>query len=346
MNTPTIYDIAEKSGFSVATVSKVFNNYKGVNEKTVARVLETARQLNYTPNIIAQSLTTKKSFIIGIVCSDIDIDASFHPHFTQILSTFRETVESAGYDTMYINNKGNALGGGFLEHCLSRQVDGALLAVSACGESKVRSLIESGAFPCVSVEDIYPSVPCVISDNRAGTIQMLEYLYNLGHRKIAYISGPLNTTAGKERYDAVLEFVAERGMTLADKYLTVAENYSRADGYAAANKLLSQCWNDPPSVIFCAYDEFAYTAVEVLLERGYRIPQDISVAGFDNLIIGECSTPKITTIAQNRDAIGVKAGELLLQMMNDESFRPSGAIRVPTSLVIRNSVRKPKLSAL
>lgn len=343
MNKPTIYDIADKSGFSVATVSKVFNNYKGVNEKTVARVMETARQLNYTPNIIAQSLTTKKSWIIGIVCSDIDIDTPTHPHFTQILNAFREAIARAGYDAMYISDSSNAFGKGFYEHCVSRQVDGVLLAVSAVGRSKALPLIESGAFPCVSVEDIYENIPCVISDNRGGTIQMLDYLYNLGHRRIAYISGPLDTTAGKERYDAFMEFFAAKGMTPADKYIAVADNYTIKCGYTATNRLLSQCWNDPPTAIFCAYDEFAYTAVEILTQRGYKIPHDISIAGFDNIIVSECSTPKITTVAQDRDIIGADAAEIMLRMLDDEGYRPKGAVRIPTSLVVRNSVRKPKL---
>ena len=333
----TIYDIAEKSGFSVATVSKVLNNYKGVNAKTVEHVLEVSRSLNYTPNSIAQSLATKKSRLVGIVYG-VSFGA-MHPHLQDILSSFKEVIENHGYDVMYINNKNNVHSSSYLEHCIYRQVEGVLVAVPRAAYSTVEALINS-SLPCVSVEDIYDNAPSVISDNRAGTIQMLEHLYSLGHRKIGYIAGPLDTTAGGERYDAYIEFMRSRGLEINEKHVAVADEFSIKDGYVATNRLLSKCANDMPTAIFCAYDELAYTTVETLTERGFRVPSDISVAGFDDIVISQCSSPKITTIAQNRRAIGESAAQILLKMMSDDDYAPENQTRIPTSLVVRSSTKK------
>lgn len=338
MEKVTIYDIAKKTGFSVGTVSKALNNYKGVSEKARNAVQLACAEMNFTPNSTAQTLATKKSNLIGYVFSETLGGGLLHPHFVQILQSFKTEVEASGYDLLLINSK-TTVGNGFYEHCLHRQIDGALIAIPRTEAGRVESLINS-SIPCVSIEDTYSKAPSVISDNRGGTLQMLTHLYALGHRKIAYIAAPQDGVPGWERYNAYIQFMTERGLPINDNHIVFATNYTRKAGYSAAEKLLGKCWEELPTAVFSAYDELSYAMQDTLERRGYRVPDEISVAGFDDILISQCATPKLTTIAQNRDAIGKLAGQLLLRRMDGNTSVENIIHRIPTSLVVRESTRR------
>ena len=336
MSNITIYDIAKKTGFSPSTISKAINNYKGVNEKTKKIILDTMEDMHFTPNHVAQSLAKQNSRLLGVAYIE-DNDTLSHPHFMDILQSFKTEVEKFGYDILLLNKNFEQSENNFYKHCLYRRVDGILLAIPDQFVSSVSEIL-TGSIPAVSVESIYKNIPTILSDNYNGTIKILEYLYSLGHRKIAYLSAPLTSQAGRERYQAYSDFVKDKKLPVTDKNIVYVSAYNVESAVIATEELLRNCSYSLPTAIATAYDEFAYATLETLTKRGYYVPEDISVTGFDNIIISRCSNPKITTMEQNRKQIGKLAAELLLDKINKKEQDTAYTIhRIPTKLITRNS---------
>jgi DNA-binding LacI/PurR family transcriptional regulator len=332
----TIYDIAKKTGFSSATVSKVLNNISGVKKKTQETVLQAAKEMGYTINANARALITKKSWLIGVLFSE-DIGTGIaHPHYSGILQSFQKYVNSKGYDIIFVNQWLGNKKVSFLEHCLYRSVDGVLIASVKNFTHEVQSVVDS-SLKCISVEMPYPERYSVLSDNYLGSMQALEYLYILGHRKIAHIAGPLFSTAGWERYSAYKDFLQSKGLEYNPLYMIEASAYSPDEGKKAIHQLINNCWNDMPTAIFAAYDLYAMPAVNILQERGFRVPADISMIGFDNLEVSESASPGLTTINQDRAEIGRKAAELLVDLIENGASEEPLDVRIPTTLVMRGT---------
>ena len=332
----TIYDIAKETGFSPATVSKALNNYSGVNKKTYERILGAARDMGYTANANARSLVTKKSWLIGVLFSD-DVDTGIsHPHFSGILQSFQSSVGSKGYDVIFVNKVLGDKKVSFYEHCMLRRVDGVMIAASKKYTSEVQSVVDS-KLKLVSVEMPYPGKHTIICDNEMGSLQALEHLYFLGHRKIAHIAAPLFSTAGMERYSAYRKFLEDKGLEYKPHYVVEAPSYTHESGWMAIEKMISQCWNDMPTAVFVAYDELACSAIAYLQQRGFRIPKDFSIIGFDDLEIASFTSPPLSTIRQDRVTIGELAADRLIRLIEGKPGEEPKEMRIPTSLVIRGT---------
>lgn len=330
----TIYDIAARTGLSAATVSKVLNNYAGISKKTRSTVLQAAKDMEYTPNTNARALVTKKSWLISLLFSE-DIGSGIaHPHFSEILQSAITRVQGYGYDVVFVNKRLGKEDVSYLDHCRYRGVDGVLIAAGSHFTDEIQCVLDSD-YTCVSVEEIYPGKHTVISDNYTGTMQALEYLYFLGHRKIAHIAGPQKSLAGQERYAAYREFLAQKGIAFNPKYVTEAGYFRKDAGVKATTELLQQCWDDMPTAIYAAYDELACAAQMVLLSRGFRIPKDMSIVGFDDLQISEM--PGITTVRQDRKLIGESAADMLVRLIEGEPVEEPIVLRLATKLITRSS---------
>lgn len=293
--------------------------------------------MGYTPNTNARALVTKKAWLIGLLFSEDVGSGIAHPHFSTILQSFITKAQGYGYDVVFVNTMLRQKEASYLEHCRYRGVDGVLLAAGRHFTSHIQSLLESN-FPCVSVEDIYPNAYTVITDNYTGTMQALEYLYFLGHRKIAHLCGPSTSLAGMERLEAYKAFLTQKGLPYNPKYVVESAYYSREAGVEASNLLLQQCWDDIPTAIFASYDELACALKTVLQQRGYRIPLDISVVGFDDLAVAE--TAGITTVRQDRPAIGEQAADLLVKLIEGDKVEGGRIMRLPTRLIVRESAAR------
>ena len=334
----TIYDVALASGFSPATVSKAFNAYPGVNKKTVDIIMNTAKRMGYMPNIAASSLTTKKSWLVGMLFSDELSTGIRHPHFGEICCSAQIHLSKAGYDVVFINN---SLDGGhhtYLEHCRYRGVEGVFMAASAQFGQAVQCVVDSD-INLVSVEMIYPKRYSVISENYHGAKLAMEHLFSLGHREIAYISGPMYTLAAPERYQGYLDFLSENGIQFNPEIVVEAVDYSTTAGQDAALRLLTT-GKGKFTALFADYDETAYAAINYFRANGLNVPEDISVIGFDDLSFSDIAG--LTTIRQDRHKIGCMAADNLIAQMQGLSLTQNYDIRVPTSLVIRSSCRRNK----
>ncbi|MBK5200475.1 MAG: LacI family DNA-binding transcriptional regulator [Spirochaetaceae bacterium] len=333
----TIYDVAQESGFSSATVSKVFNHYAGVNSLTKEKVLIAAKKIGYIPNISAQTLVTNKSWLIGVIFKEDLHQGLVHPHFGGILESFKASMEKSGYDIIFLNKNFSDLELRYLEHCRYRNVDGVLLASSPLPE-KEAAAIEKAGFKCVSVENDYRNIPTVISDNYGGTKQILNYLYTLGHKKIAMVIPPLKSLAGRERFEGYKIFLKNHNLVFDENLVVECDEYTDESAKIAIERLLNKCLDNFPTAIFAGYDKIAFIIERTLLARGYFIPNDISVVGFDDLEMARSVTPTLTTVYQKRKEIGEEAARIMLKRLEgNDSFDTNTITRIPTGLRIRNS---------
>ncbi len=334
----TIYDISKETGFSIATVSKVINGYKGVNNNTRNIIEEKIAELGFTPNSTARTLATKKSWMLAIIYDEEAGMGIMHPHYSSIIQGFKKEAGKYGYDILFLNNFLGERRMSFLEHCRYRNVDGVLIALDNPYTDMVEDIL-TDTIPRVSVETIYPNTAAVISDYTMGAYQALSHLFMLGHKKVACISGPLESLAGMERYKGYEKFLQDNSLELNPKHCVIASKYSKVAGVEAVNTLLQQSWNDMPTAIYAAYDDYAFAACEVLVQRGFHIPEDISIVGNDDLPMAAYVSPEITSVRQNRAEIGRKAAKVLTGLIEGKSPEQN-VIRIPTNLIVRQTTFK------
>jgi len=190
----TIYDLAKITGFSITTVSKALNNYKDVSEKTRAKILQAAAEMDYLPNAHAQSLSTKKSWAIGVMFSEANEVGMKHPFFNGIIESFRHATEEHGYDLIFASRNLRNRDMSYLEHFKHRAVDGIVVICSDRMDEQVQELMQSD-IPIVVVDMDSANCSVVYSDNTEGARMAVNYLYELGHRHIAHIAGDTSIDA-------------------------------------------------------------------------------------------------------------------------------------------------------
>ncbi|MHB9145217.1 MAG: LacI family DNA-binding transcriptional regulator [Symbiobacteriia bacterium] len=332
----TIRDIAQELGVSITTVSRALNHYPDIKDETRQRILEHARRVGYRPSATARTLVTKRSSLLGVFFRDHQNSGFMHPFFSEVLQGFKETAGAKGYDLVFFANSEPASEDmGYLRRCLERQVDGVvLMGVPWAGEGLL-DLVNSG-FPTMQVDldMVGPRAGYVASDNRGGARLAMERLLSLGHRRIGHISGHMNSMAGRDRFLGYQESLAAAGMVY-DSALVVNGDYTQAGGERAMERLLSL--SPPPTAVFAAGDMMAIGAMHAARNQGLRIPGDISVIGFDDLDVCNVIQPALTTIRQDRFAMGAVAAEALVSMLEQPNIPPR-VVSLPTTLVERKSV--------
>lgn len=315
----TIYDVARESGFSVATVSKVFNRYSGVNDKTKEKILITARRIGYTPMRSHQSIVSKKSWLVGVIFKEDLNQGLIHPHFGGILETFKLEMEKSGYDIIFINKNFSNQNMRYLDHCRYRNVDGALLASSTLPNKEALAIHNAG-IKCVSVERDHPKIPTIISTNKEGSLKALKYLHSLGHRRIGFLAAPLSSLSGKERFEAYKVFLDHYNIPYDEDIVSICNTYSDEEALIKSKELISKSKNNLPTAIYASYDKMAIVLQLFLQRIGISVPNDISIVGFDDIEIASVTTPTLTTIKQNRASIGIMAANLMKRQLNNEKI--------------------------
>lgn len=331
----TIYDIAKKSGFSPTTVSKALNDYPDISAATKMKIRTIARELGYTPNSSARALATSKSWLIGVLYNEDQGLGIRHPHFSEIIEKFKERIEQAGYELIFISQRIGERNNFIYEHCVHRGVDGVFIANPPEAEG-LEDLINS-RIPCVASEPVPGNVTCVVSDNVEGAKKAADYLFSLGHRRVAHIAGPSNAASSQERIMGYKMSIRAHDTDYEDGIIEFAEQYNFKSGYEAMQRLLDM--DQPPTGLFCASDILACGAIAAARERGLYVPEDVSIIGFDDIDIAAYVVPALTTVRQNRAEIGLTCAEMLLKILDGEKTR-SEPIRIPTQLIIRNSCRR------
>ena len=332
----TIYDVAKKTGFSAPTVSRALNGIGNLSEKTRDLIILEAKQMGYKPNSAARALTTKKSNIIGVMFDDSGMQQGFsHPVFSGILNTFRQEMEKKGYDLLFLSDKFGKNKMSYADHCAYRNIDGVMIASHTCAYEDLLPLLNSN-LPCVSVNDTFPKTCTILSSNFSAAYEATNYLISKGHTKIAYLGMSIENdriSASKDRFSGYKQALDDKNIKYSEEFVELVQEWNSISGYEGLEKLLSRA---KPTAVFAICDEIAFGAMKYCKKMGIKIPEELSIIGFDNDRISEYCSPPLTTISQNTELIGKTAAAILIKKIEND-VAPD-MIQIPTKLIIRDSV--------
>jgi LacI family transcriptional regulator/LacI family purine nucleotide synthesis repressor len=333
----SLKEIAVACNVSVATVSKALNDHNDISEETKELVRKTAREMNYLPNAHARALKTNRTKNIGVLFEDEAKNGLTHDFFAGVLDSFKRTVEKRGYDITFVNNNKEGRNGlSITEHCKYRGFDGVMIACIDFEDEEVLELISSG-LPIVIVDRVFRGHTSIISDNIKGMRELLDYIYDMGHRKIAFIHGDSSSPTNDRLY-SFYSRVEELGLKIPDEYIKNGAYRSISASTKATAELLDL--DDPPTCIIYPDDYAAFGGRNEINRRKMKIPNDISIAGYDGIRIGRHIEPQLTTIRQDTENIGRKAANNLLTLIERPDESTEERIVVSGTLIKGKTVKK------
>ena len=334
----TIKDVARLAGVSPATVSLVINGSDRISAKTVARVNRAIEKLNFRPNSIARSLRKSRTLTIGMINTTEFSDAS--PFIMPLMVGVEEGAREHGFSVVLCNSDGNLdLEKDYLQMLIDQQVTGVIF-VNSRSQPRGAPALDPGSLPHVFLYQYAPGVgaPSVTPDDKSGGYTATRYLLELGHRRIGYINGDQSFQASSHRYDGYRKALEDADLTFESRLVQLPNTWHEEGGYESAKALMQL--PDPPSAIFCANDELAIGALEGLGELGLRVPDDVSLVGYDDRPEASHKRPPLTTVALPFHEMGKLALNLLLAMIRGEQVEPS-IHYVPCPLIERSSCKPP-----
>lgn len=300
-------DIAEKCSVSVATVSKALNNHSDISEETRKKIRQTASDMGYYPNSAARALKTNRSYNIGVLMNDKAHSGLTHEYFSAVLEGVKVESESRGYDITFINTHNRKMT--YYEHCKYRNLDGVVIACADFEEPEVQEVV-NGTIPSVTIDYIFNNCTSISSDNVKGMRELVQYVYKMGHRKIAYIHGESNSEVTKERLASFYMTLEELDVDVPDEYVKASEYLNAVKAEKLTNELLNM--TDAPTCIFYP-DDLSYSGgFNAIKSRGLKVPDDISMVGYDGIKLSQILNPKLTTIEQQSRKIGMLATRELI----------------------------------
>jgi len=326
----TIIDIAQEAGVSYSMVSRVVNNKEHVKPEKRERVLQAMARLGYVANQQARSLAGGRSNVIGLLVRDLTTG-----YTGEIIRGIDLELTAQQYDLMlYTTHNRKTREMVHVTSIVRGLADGLLIILPTQPESYINTLRQRN-YPFVLIdyqgqdtEDL-----TVVSANQQGAYQAMQYLIEAGHRRIGFITGTLETSAGTERLAGYKVALANYGLPI-DPTLIQGGDFLQPSGYQGAQKLLDL--EVPPSVIFASNDVQAFGVMEAVRDRGLRIPQDMSIVGFDDIPQATQVHPPLTTIQQPLEDMGRVATRLLIQRLQDPHVSLASVV-LSTKLVIRQS---------
>ncbi len=326
----TIRDVAERAGVSVTTVSHVINDTRFVSEELRGRVLRAIEELNYQPSGVARSLRRKRTHTIGMIIPD-----NTNPFFAEVARGIEDASFELGYNVILCNSDGDLEKEmDYLGLLIEKRVDG-LVFVSAGSNQATIEMLSTQEVPVVIVDrDISElAMDSVLTDNRRGGYQATHYLLTLGHRRIACITGPSQLTPSAERVTGYRNALEEAGVAV-DDLLILAGDFQSQSGHEAMRSLLTL--SSPPTAVFVCNDLMAIGALCAAHEAGLRVPQQLSIVGFDDIALASFTTPRLTTVAQPKYEMGLLAAEMLAERIKHKDLSPRRRF-LDVELIIRDS---------
>lgn len=328
----TIYDVAKKAGVSISTVSRVINNTGRISAKTKKRVLDVIEQLGYQPSVVASALTGKRTRTIGLIIPDVA-----NPFFAELARRVEDRGRELGFNLLMCNTDNNPdTEDMYLSLLRQKSVDGIIIGTNARNHRVLRELLEENLPVALIAQDIPELMIDVVAvDDYLGGYQAAQHLVSLGHKRIAILVGNMNRTSDKYRLEAFRQALEDHGLELTEE-LVIRTDYSREDGKRAARELLTS--PKRPTAIFACFDFLAIGVYQAAKELGLRIPDDVSVVGFDNTILASIVDPPLTTIAQPIDEMGRQVMDLLVREIEGDK-KTKQRIILPPELIIRQSTK-------
>lgn len=328
-------DISKRTGYSTTTISRALNGYSDIGTETAERIKKIAEEMGYVANASARNLKMKKSFTLGVVFEEMSGVGLRHPLFAEILDGFKKSAEEAGYDIMFLSTKKPS----YLKHAIEKQLDGVFVLCTIFEGESYQELAESDV-PVVVVDHLSNNVLNITSDNKQSIKEVITYLNDLGHERIAHIYGVDTTFTGRKRRSHFEKSMEELNLTIREDFMVSGNIYTLQDGYDAMNQMLDL--EEPPTAVFCAGDMLAVGAIRAIKDRGLKCPEDVSVVGFDGIEISSLVTPSLTTVRQSTFRMGEIASDLLIKIIDKKIENEAKTIYVGTELVIGESTGKAR----
>ena len=331
----TIFDIAREAGVSYSTVSRTLNGYEFVKASTREKVLRVAEELGYVPNAQARSLAGGRSQLIGVLVPTLS-----NGYITEIIQAIDEELAESDYNQiLYTTRRHQGKESIYAATIMNGAADGLLLVVPLISTPYLEALRQQ-EFPYVLIDQADPTGQSAVvrGANKEGAYRATQYLIDLGHRRIGFITGLIGLQSAAERFEGYKAALFDHGIPLQDDYI-VEGSFRMYVGYQAAQDLLTLA--EAPTAIFAANDLSALGAMEAIRERGMRIPEDISVVGFDDIPQVSAAYPKLTTVKQPLKEMGRVAVNMLLEKLENPGLAPRQVI-LETQLIIRDSCQSPR----
>ena len=331
----TIVDVAAEAGVSFGTVSRVINNDIHVKPETRERVLLTMQRLNFVANRQARSLAGGKSHIIGMLVPDLGTG-----YIGEIIRGVDAELSVSGYDLMlYTTHRAAAKEAGYVANLAQDMADGLVLVLPR-NPADYTGTLARRKFPFVLIDHqgTGEDCPAVGATNWQGAYNATDYLIRLGHKRIGFITGWLDLGAALDRMDGFRTALRTNHMPF-EPELIYEGTFAQLDGYTGACRFLDLA--NPPTAIFASNDVMAMAAMDAVREKGLRVPEDISIIGFDDIPQASLVRPALTTIRQPLEQMGRIATQMLLEILQKPECTPK-RIELPTELIIRDSTAKPK----
>lgn len=330
----TMRDVAAAAGVSVTTVSHVINGTRFVSEDLRNRVLEAMEELNYRPNILARGLRVGKTNTIGLIVPD-----NSNPFFAEVSRVVEDVGFDSGYSVILCNSDGNLDKElTYIAVLVAKQVDGIIFIASSSQSEHLR-LLTNEKIPVVVADREMPDldVDLVLVDNSRGGYEATKYLLELGHRRIGCITGPSDITPSAERINAYRQALSEFNVPF-EENLVVRGDFQFEGGKRAMSQLLAL--PKVPSAVFICNDVMAIGAMGSIRSAGLRIPEDISIVGFDDIDQASATWPPLTTVAQPIEQMARIATELLIGRLAGSVDLERKRMVLEAKLVIRSSCAK------
>lgn len=326
-----IHEVAKRAGVSIATVSRVLSRPEAVAANTRRKVMQAVSQLGYAPNSAGKHLRTQKSGKLLVLVPDIS-----NPFYSRILQSIEETAQRAGYAVLLGDTQQDVKREErYTQMLRRREAEGLIVVGHGLPDAAIAVSEElTTAAPIVAGCEVNRrvNIPSVHIDNHAAARDAMEHLYELGHRRIGIVTGPMMSGLSRDRLQGVTACAkARKGER---DLIVVNGDFTIDSGRAAAERLLDR--SDPPTAIFCFNDQMAIAAMSVVRSFGCQVPKDVSVVGFDDISFARYTVPPLTTVAQPVREIGQEAVRLLLGIINHESMAPVSVI-LRHSLIVRES---------
>jgi LacI family transcriptional regulator len=331
----TLKTVAEHAGVTPGTVSAVLNNSaasRSFPQHTKNRILAVARELNYRPNFLARSLRVKRTYTIGVIAEEIG-----DPYGAVVISGVERYLQQRGYFFLTVAHRHDPeLLKSYSHLLLQRGVEGFITVDT--------SISEVPPLPTVAIAGHrrVPEVTNLVLDHKTAARMALEHLIGLGHEEIAFVKGPASSSDSKDRWRAIVEVARELGLPIRPELVGQPQGEATPDlGHLAVKKLFSH--KRPFTALFCYNDNFAIGAIRAIQAVGLRVPEDISVVGFDDIVGAAYGNPPLTTVRQPLRSMGEIAAKTLLgRIENGDAYIPEIAVK-PEFVVRQSTARAPAL---
>ena len=329
-------DIAEAMNVSVGTVSKALRHSHEISDEMTEKIIKMANELGYITNSSARSLKTNKTYNVGVVFVDKSRAGLGHDYFSTMLNSIRDELSIHGYDFTFVSNVIGENQLSYVNHARYRRCDGVIIVTADFKDKEIIELVES-EIPVVTIDHVFNNRTAILSDNQEGLRTIVQYAYSQGHRKIAFIHGE-DTAVTEQRIASFYRACDELGLEVPKVYLKEALYHFPKQAGLATRELLAL--DDKPTCIIYP-DDYAYMGGLTEIEKhGLKIPDDISVIGYDGIFLSRILRPMLTTYVQNSVEIGKQAVLKLLEQIEKPRSFMAKPVMVGGSLQTGETVKK------